>query len=100
MGIGIAYYGFYPLKDYRGEKDIFKRELKMTQTNIVDSLSAAAVYEMGEGSEQTPIAVIEDAGDIKFIDEDFSKTNPLEININEDIYAPILKSVKWKKFKK
>ena len=96
MGIGIAYYGFYPLKDYRGKKDIFKRELKMTQTNIVDSLSAAAVYEMGEGAEQTPIAVIEDAGDIKFIEKDFSKVNPLEININEDIYAPILKSVKWK----
>ena len=97
MGIGIAYYGFYPLKDYRGKKDIFQRELKMTQSNIVDSLSAAAVYEMGEGNEQTPIVVLEDVGDVKFIKKDFSKTNPLEININEDIYAPVLKSVKWNK---
>ena len=97
MGIGIAYYGFYPLRDYRGKKDIFGRELKMSQTNIVDSLSSAAVYEMGEGAEQTPIAVIEDVGDIEFTTKDFSKKNPLEIDINEDIYAPILKGVKWQK---
>src|SRR5208337_1912501 len=66
MGIGIAYYGFYPLRDYRNKKDIFGRKLKMSQTNIVDSLAASAVYEMGEGVEQTPIAVIEDVGDISF----------------------------------
>ena len=100
MGIGIAYYGFYPLKDYRGKKDIFKRELKMSQTNIVDSLAAAAVYVMGEGAEQTPIAVIEDVGEIKFKKNNFNKPDPLEINSDTDIYAPILKSVKWKKDKK
>jgi len=97
MGIGISYYGFYPLRDYRNKKDIFGRKLKMSQTNIVDSLSASAVYLMGEGAEQMPIAVIEDVGDIRFIEKDFSKTNPLLINIDEDIYNPVLKSVKWKK---
>ncbi|MCX6722600.1 MAG: coenzyme F420-0:L-glutamate ligase [Candidatus Staskawiczbacteria bacterium] len=97
IGIGISYYGFYPLRDYRNKKDIFGRKLKMSQTNIIDSLSAAAVYEMGEGAEQTPIAVIEDVGNIKFIEKDFSKSNPLSININEDIYSPLLKSAKWKK---
>jgi F420-0:gamma-glutamyl ligase len=97
MGIGIAYYGFYPLRDYRGKEDIFKRKLKMSQTNIIDSLSAAAVYEMGEGDEQKPVAIIEDVGDVKFKKNNLSKNNPLEINIDKDIYAPILKSVKWKK---
>ena len=96
-GFGLAYYGFNPIRDYRGKKDIFGRELKMSQTNIVDSLSAAAVYEMGEGSEQMPIAVIEDVGDIKFIEKDFSKINPLKISINDDIYSPFLKAVKWRK---
>ncbi len=99
MGIGIAYYGFNPLRDYRNKKDIFGRKLKMSQTNIVDSLSAAAVYEMGEGSEQTPIAVIEEVGDIKFTSKKFSK-DLLKIDIDEDIYSPFLKSVKWKKDKK
>ena len=97
MGIGLSYYGFYPLRDYRGKKDIFERELKMSQTDIVDSLAAAAVYEMGEGDEQTPIAIIEDAGDIKFEEVDISDKNPLSINIDEDIYSPLLKKVKWEK---
>ena len=96
MGIGLSYYGFYPLRDYRGKKDIFGRELKMSQTNIVDSLCVAAVYEMGEGAEQTPIAIIEDVGDIKFEEVNY-KIDPLKISIDEDIYSPFLKSVKWKK---
>lgn len=100
MGIGISFYGFWPLKDYRGKEDIFGRKLKISQVTIVDSLAAAAVYEMGESSEQTPIAVIENAGDIKFGNFDFSKTNPLEIKMQEDIYYPLLKSIKWKKGKK
>jgi len=95
MGIGIAYYGFYPLRDYRGKKDIFGRKLKMSQTNIVDSLSAAAVYAMGEGAEQTPIAIIEDAGDIKF--QQAKNKDVLRIKIDQDIYSSLLKSVKWQK---
>ena len=98
VGFGLAYYGFNPLRDYRGKKDIFGRKLKMSQTNIVDSLASAAVYEMGEGAEQTPIAVIEDAGDIKFETKTYKK-DPLLISINEDIYSPFLKNVKWNKGK-
>ena len=105
MGIGLSYYGFHPLKDYRGKKDIFGRELKMSQTNIVDSLAACAVYVMGEGNEQTPIAIIEDAGDIKFgepfgpaqVEKDCSTKNPLIIDIDDDIYSPLIKSTKWQK---
>jgi len=94
MGIGLAHYGFNPLRDYRGKKDIFGRELEMSQTNIVDSLAAAAVYKMGEGAEQTPIAIIEDVDDIEFGDKEFGS---LKIDIDEDIYSPFLKSVKWRK---
>jgi dihydrofolate synthase / folylpolyglutamate synthase len=96
MGIGLAYYGFYPLRDYRGKEDIFGRKMKMSQTDISDSLAAAAVYEMGEGAEQTPIAIIQDAGEIKFEEKNY-KINPLKISLDEDIYSPVLKAVKWKK---
>lgn len=96
MGIGISYYGFYPKRDYRNKKDIFKRTIKMSQTNIVDSLASSAVYLMGEGSERTPIAIIEEVGDIKF-ETKKHKRNPIEIDISEDIYAPIIKNKKWKK---
>ncbi len=102
MGFGLAYWGFNPLRDYRGTKDIFGRELEMTQTNLVDSLSAAAVLLMGEGSEQQPIAIIEDVEDIEFNNVDYAKENPLIIDKNLDIYAPLVVSAKWesKKSKK
>lgn len=95
IGIGISFYGFNPLRDYRGKKDIFGRELKMSQTNIIDSLAAAAVYKMGEGAEQTPIAIIEDIDDIEFLEKDFL----ISIDPDIDIYAPLIKSEKWKKGK-
>jgi len=96
-GISIAHYGFYPLKDYRGTPDIFGRIMKITQSNIADSLAAAAVFTMGEGSEQTPMAIIEDFNSVKFEEFDPTISNPLEINRDEDIYAPLLKAIKWKK---
>jgi len=97
-GIGMAYYGFYPLRDYRGLKDIFGRVLKMTQTNIIDSLVTAAVFEMGEGNEQKPFAVIEDLGNIKF--GNFGQKDLLIMDKDKDIYAPLIKSVKWEKSRK
>lgn len=99
IGIGLSYYGFYPLRDYRGKEDIFGRKFKMSQTDIADSLAAAAVYVMGEGAEQTPIAILEDVGDIKFIEGDIAKKDPLKIELDDDIYSPLLKSSKWKKGK-
>lgn len=98
-GISIAYYGFYPLKDYRGAKDIFGREMKMTQSNIADSLATATVFVMGEGNEQTPIAIIEDINSVKFKEFDPTNFNPLEIDRDDDIYAPLLKGIEWKEGK-
>ena len=97
-GISIAYFGFYPLRDYRGKKDIFARELKMSQTNIVDSLADIAVFAMGEGNEQTPIAIIEDALGIKF-GFDSVKNDPLIIDKKQDIYWPLVNGAKWSKGK-
>jgi len=96
-GISIAYYGFYPVKDYRGTKDIFGREMKISQSNIADSLSASAVFIMGEGNEQTPIAIIEDINFIKFEEFNPKDSNPLEIDRDDDIYTPLLKAIKWRK---
>lgn len=97
QGISIAYAGFYPLKDYRGKEDIFKQKLKMSQSNIADSLTTAAVVVMGEGNEQTPMAVIEDIDFVEFKEFDPTKNNPLNIDKDDDIYAPLLKGAKWKK---
>lgn len=101
-GVCIAYSGFSPLNNYIGQKDIFNRSLRVTKANIYDALASSAVLVMGEGNEQTPIAVIEDASFLKF-----KKGNPtlkeirsLRIDLKDDLYSPLLKSVRWKKMKK
>lgn len=100
VGIGLAYYGFYPLRDYRGKKDIFGREIKSSQTNIVDSLAATAVFEMGEGDEHMPLVIIEDVRDIYFTDKDFSKKDLLKTEMKYDRYSFFLTSNIWKKSNK
>jgi len=107
MGIAFSYWGFWPLKDYRGTKDIFGRKMKISQLNIADSLATAGVLAMGEGKEQTPLAIIEDIPFVKFglptgdhpqgDNFDFLKKNPLTIDRKEDIYGPLLNAIKWKK---
>ena len=96
-GISIAFSGFCPVKDYRGSKDIFGREIEVSQSNIADSLAASAVFIMGEGNEQTPIAIIEDIDFIKFEEFNPTDSNPLDIDKDDDIYAPLLKAIKWLK---
>ena len=99
MGIAIGYHGFHPLRDYRGKKDIFKRTLKMSQTNIADSVAVAAVLVMGEGKEQTPIAIAEDLENIVFNSIDYTIKDPLIMDKDNDIYAPLIKETLWEKGK-
>ena len=72
QGISLGFFGFNPLKDYRGAKDIFGKKLKYTQSNIVDSLANLGVLVMGEGKEQTPMVVIRGFTGLKFTSVDIS----------------------------
>jgi len=98
-GVAIAHSGFEALLDYIGTPDIFGRKLKMTKANIMDALAATAVLVMGEGAEQTPLAIIEDLPFVKFKSSDPSKSElrDLKIELDDDLYAPMLKAVKWRK---
>ncbi len=100
-GVSIAHSGFVALKDYIGKPDIFGRKLKMTKANILDALSVSAVLVMGEGSEQTPLAVIGDVPFVKFQNRDPSKKElkDFRIDINDDLYSLLLKGAKWSKGK-
>jgi dihydrofolate synthase / folylpolyglutamate synthase len=101
IGISLGSFGFEPLKDYRGEKDLFQREFKVSVANFADSLAASAVLTMGEGSEQTPLCLIKNLPkNIKFINKNYTpKKSDLTFNIppEEDIFAPFLMGVKWQK---
>lgn len=89
VGISIGHYGFKPLHDYRGEKDIFGRQLKITQANIADALAAATVAVMGEGAEQIPATIVRGFKPLRFINR--STKNDLVIAKDQDIYRPLLK---------
>ena len=99
-GVSLAYSGFKPLNNYIGKKDLFGRTLKMTQSNIADALAVAAVIAIGEGAEQTPIAVIEDVPFVQFQNRNPSKKELKMFNVDmkkDDMYAPVLQAVKWQK---
>lgn len=98
-GLAVAYSGFKPLRDYIGKKDLFGREFLFEKLNIADSLAAAAVLSMGEGAEQTPIAIIEDPSFIDFQDSDPSKKElkDLRISLDADLYSELLKNAPWEK---
>lgn len=98
-GAAIAHSGFAALNNYIGKPDIFGRKLKVTKANVLDALAASAVLVMGEGNEQTPLAVIEDIPFGKFQDRNPSKKElqDFHINMEDDLYGPLLKSVKWRK---
>ncbi|MDP2641128.1 MAG: coenzyme F420-0:L-glutamate ligase, partial [Candidatus Yanofskybacteria bacterium] len=95
----LAHSGFAALNSYIGTEDLFGREFKMTSAAVADALGTTAVLVMGEGAEQTPIALIEDVPFVKFQDR-----NPTEEEIRElvidpqnDLFGPLLTAVEWRK---
>lgn len=96
-GVALAHSGFAALKNYIGTPDIFNRHLKMTKSNVLDALAASAVLLMGEGNEQTPLAIIEDVAFVEFQDRNPTEQElkDLIINPKDDLYEPILTPAPW-----
>jgi len=97
VGIALGWCGFEPLYNYIGKPDCFGSFLKVTQVNNLDALAVAAVFCMGEGNEQTPLATITNAPKIAFqtappTHEDLQN---IFIPMEEDLYAPLLKNARW-----
>ncbi len=90
VGVALGYAGFKGILDYRGTKDMFGRIMKVSRTDIADSLATSAVLCMGEGREQQPLALILGAP-IIFT----KKINKKELMINpkEDLYLPLFGSI-------
>jgi coenzyme F420-0:L-glutamate ligase / coenzyme F420-1:gamma-L-glutamate ligase len=56
VAIGVA--GFIPIRDRRGEKDLFGYVLHVKQTCIADELASAAELVIGQANEGIPAAII------------------------------------------
>lgn len=96
-GIMLAHSGFLALHNYIGQPDLFGRPYAVSQGDIAGGLAAAAVLQMGEGTEQTPIAVITGLPFVTFQNRNPNAEELAEMNIplSEDLFAPFLNSVDW-----
>lgn len=90
IGVGIGFYGFIPIKDYRGHEDIFGRKFQVQRANVVDGIAAAAVLAMGEGAETTPAAIVRGLEGVDFVEGDFY--DHWFVPENEDVYYPMFRT--------
>lgn len=61
VGVAVGVAGMKPLIDYRGKRDLYGKELRVTITSPADALAAAAVAVMGEANEGTPVVLVKGA---------------------------------------
>lgn len=96
-GITLGWCGFEPLHSYVNKPDIYGNLLHVTQINILDALATSAVFVMGEGDEQTPLAIIRNAPKIKFTScaPTAAEEKSVTISMEEDLYASLLLAAKW-----
>lgn len=85
----VGYAGFKGVRDLRGTPDIFGKKLEVTLVNAADSLASAAALCMGEGNEQSPLCVIENAP-VEFR----PGADPKEIKypVQDDLYTPLFQA--------
>lgn len=100
LGITIGHSGFAAIKSYIGTPDLFGRILKLSKANVAGGLASAAVLAMGEGAEQTPIAVISDVPFVEFQDADPTSeeiatyyVSPLQ----DEPFMPFFREDEWQK---
>lgn len=98
-GIALAHSGFDALTDYVGSQDLFGKPFRVSRRSVVDGLAAAAVCAMGEGSEQTPLALISDVSFVRFRRRSPTKAELefLHISLAEDLYAPLLRAAPFRR---
>jgi F420-0:gamma-glutamyl ligase len=99
LGIPIGYSGFKSTNNYVGTPDLFGRDFTVSHGGVAIGLAAAGVQAMGEGTEQTPIAVIEDFPLVQFQEQDPTAEELAEFYISpsEDLYAPFIGKADWQK---
>ncbi len=99
VGRALSHCGFEPLFNRIGENDLYGREIKMTQMAISQGIAAAAVLEMGEVAESTPLCLVTDITAITFQDSPPTQAeiDAYAIDVDDDVFGPLLKNAPWQK---
>lgn len=100
-GICLAYSGFIPLHDLIGMPDLFGKPLEFTKVSVIDCLASAAILEMGETNEKTPLTILTNIKQIKFVSHNPTQKEleSIKITMDKDLYGQFLKKANWKKGK-
>lgn len=87
-GITIGLSGIEPLRDIRGEPDLFGRKMHVTKVNLIDPLASMAVLLMGESDECTPIVILRGYEGIPFSDN--ASMDDFKILPENDLYQALI----------
>jgi coenzyme F420-0:L-glutamate ligase/coenzyme F420-1:gamma-L-glutamate ligase len=57
-GVAVGLYRIHPIRDWKGEKDLFGNILQITEESVADEIAGTANLLMGEGGSGYPIVII------------------------------------------
>jgi F420-0:gamma-glutamyl ligase len=83
-GVSVGFWGFEPVIDHIGKKDLFGRAIKIEMSNLVDGLAAGATVVMGEVDECQPVVIARGVPDLTFTDE--NKKDVLFVPFEDDTF--------------
>lgn len=95
VGVSLAAAGFKPVRDYRGQQDLFGYTLRTSVQAVADELASAASLLMGQGDEGRPVVVIRGV-DVELVDErpeDATLVRPPEEDLFLRPAEPVTKAV-------
>ncbi|HVX58515.1 MAG TPA: coenzyme F420-0:L-glutamate ligase [Candidatus Saccharimonadales bacterium] len=96
--LSIGHCGFLAVNNYIGKPDLFGRPFKVSRSSVAGGLAAAAGIEMGEGTEQTPIVILEDIPYVNFQDRPPTQAELDDYYLpalEDDLFSPFLNSIEW-----
>lgn len=83
INIALGAAGFEPLRDRRGEKDLFGYTIKIKRTAIADELASAAELVIGQTNEGIPAAIIRG---YTYLKSEIATAKKLIRSSNEDLF--------------
>lgn len=87
-GVAVGVYRIHPLKDWRGQRDLFGKELKVTEESVADEIAGAANLLMGEGNGGYPVVIIRG---LKLRSQDNASVKEMYRSDKEDLIKKSLK---------
>ncbi|MEM2280914.1 MAG: coenzyme F420-0:L-glutamate ligase [Candidatus Bathyarchaeia archaeon] len=83
VNVAVGVSGLKPIRDRRGEKDLFGYVLRVKQTAVADELASAAELVMGQADEGIPAAIIRG---YKFVKSEDARATELVRPRGEDLF--------------